>query len=454
MSCPVCGEECHCSSLQAARARRLPPRFRISSESHAEQSGEPTGGVDLLVETAGEQASVSCWGGESRPRFLIAPPEDGTALDSLPVAAVRPALRRTPESPLSRGDSAFRPGDGASQGEFATIACGETTREPGWSAGETSCADWREEVTARVNKYQSRRKRREPRYPSLRLKFDPPEYSRPASPPPALPGTEPVPSPAPTRAACAGVEGNETAVARIVSSDPAGDAESNVIEFPRPFVPEPAPPDQLAEPVPDKPRILEAPEALPKQVPLGGIIIEPEETPAAASTDMPLAAAPIPMRMLAAALDMGIVLAGVAAFLAIASHFSQVTVPGRDLQLMWALLPLCLWMAYQYTFLVHAGTTPGLRIARLQLRRFDKTLPGVRQRRARVLAMTVSALSLGLGFLWALIDEDTLCWHDRITHTLFVLEAEKHSPLLLRVFGPESRLHRLLQDRIPQPPVS
>jgi hypothetical protein len=38
-------------------------------------------------------------------------------------------------------------------------------------------------------------------------------------------------------------------------------------------------------------------------------------------------------------------------------------------------------------------------------------------RRWRVLASFLSACSLGLGYLWSLLDEDGLCWHDRITHT-------------------------------------
>jgi hypothetical protein len=24
---------------------------------------------------------------------------------------------------------------------------------------------------------------------------------------------------------------------------------------------------------------------------------------------------------------------------------------------------------------------------------------------------------LGMGYLWVFLDEDSLCWHDRITHT-------------------------------------
>jgi len=38
-------------------------------------------------------------------------------------------------------------------------------------------------------------------------------------------------------------------------------------------------------------------------------------------------------------------------------------------------------------------------------------------RRWRVLASWLSGVSLGMGYAWVLLDEDGLCWHDRITHT-------------------------------------
>ena len=31
--------------------------------------------------------------------------------------------------------------------------------------------------------------------------------------------------------------------------------------------------------------------------------------------------------------------------------------------------------------------------------------------------MQLSCLALGIGLVWAFIDEDQICWHDRITHT-------------------------------------
>jgi hypothetical protein len=67
--------------------------------------------------------------------------------------------------------------------------------------------------------------------------------------------------------------------------------------------------------------------------------------------------------------------------------------------------------------IVYSGTTPGLLLARLELTRFDGAPVNRRLRRWRVLASFLSAVSLGMGYLWVFLDEDALCWHDRITHT-------------------------------------
>jgi uncharacterized RDD family membrane protein YckC len=81
------------------------------------------------------------------------------------------------------------------------------------------------------------------------------------------------------------------------------------------------------------------------------------------------------------------------------------------------LIAILLWAAYEFLFVVYTGSTPGLRAARLQLARFDGLPMNRRARRWRVLASFLSAFSAGLGYLWCVIDQDGLCWHDRITRT-------------------------------------
>ena len=75
------------------------------------------------------------------------------------------------------------------------------------------------------------------------------------------------------------------------------------------------------------------------------------------------------------------------------------------------------WSTYQYLLLVYSGTTPGLKLAKLELHRFDGSPVPLRIRRWRVLTSVLSGLSLGLGYAWCFLDEDRLCWHDRITRT-------------------------------------
>jgi hypothetical protein len=57
------------------------------------------------------------------------------------------------------------------------------------------------------------------------------------------------------------------------------------------------------------------------------------------------------------------------------------------------------------------------------LARFDGTRTNRSLRRWRVLASYLSAISLAMGYAWVFLDEDALCWHDRITHTFL---APKH----------------------------
>src|SRR5271166_1905695 len=49
------------------------------------------------------------------------------------------------------------------------------------SSGSASEDSWRQEVAARLNRYQARRRPRPPRYPSPRLRFDPEDSAHAAS---------------------------------------------------------------------------------------------------------------------------------------------------------------------------------------------------------------------------------------------------------------------------------
>ncbi len=325
------------------------------------------------------------------------------------------------------------------------------------SASEDS-SPWRQEVAARLNRYQARRKPRPPRYPSLRLRFDGDGPARDASDISAespafqqrivtashqalaLDGfadsaADAVETPA-LRTSPAAEAQEETAAATRAAESPqpmthaAAPAVGKIIEFPRSWTPPPAPLDELAEPVldRDRPRILEAPEVVPPPPALGGITIEPAQQPEMEKRpgiDIPLQSAPLARRIFAAAIDGVIIAAACVLFDFIFWKVSAIHPPQIQLLALTAGLSGVFWAAYQYLLMVYSGATPGLLLARLQLVRFDGSAAGRRLRRWRVLASFLSAASLGMGYAWVFLDEDALCWHDRITHTYLAPKARR-----------------------------
>lgn len=320
----------------------------------------------------------------------------------------------------------------------------------------TNPDSWRDEVAARLERYRTRRKPRSPRYPSLLLPFDAPEtWSRPtpragsAAIAPSLTQDEDSSSQAENRNV---YEVEDSTLAhrhsledRLIEdrtsehqdhleqrweqrSHHESDYEQSakVIEFPRSAAIPVFRGNELAEPIfdRDRPRIVEAPEILPPPPALGGMVIAPihSELPARqAGNDFPivsaLSSASIPQRTLAALIDGAILGAALVAFAAIFLRMNPVRGSLPLFAAALAGIAVALWIVYEFLFVVYTGSTPGLRAAHLQLARFDGLPLGRRVRRWRVLASFLSAFSAGLGYLWCVLDQDKLCWHDRITHT-------------------------------------
>jgi uncharacterized RDD family membrane protein YckC len=283
--------------------------------------------------------------------------------------------------------------------------------------GPPESDSWRREVADRVNNYRARRRPRAPRYPSLQLKFDPPEGSwtpdaastaAPNRLAVALQGTLAVPSEA------------QPIPPRMHDGTDAAESSAKIIEFPRssdallPVL------DELAEPVVARPRILEVPELVLPPPALGGILMEPVEEPARERRpgfELPLQAAPMSRRLLAGSIDSLLVISAFAVFAYIFFRVTLMVPPLRQAVGTSAILAGVFWAAYQYLLLVYTGSTPGLKLARLQLSRFDGTAVPRKVRHWRLLASLLSGLSLALGYAWCFLDEDRLCWHDRITRT-------------------------------------
>jgi len=335
-------------------------------------------------------------------------------------------------------------GTDAVEGAPNTVAVRETAAsEPDVCPNADPNSDsWHVEVATRLARYRTRRKPRTPRYPSLLLPFDSPESWSRLAPPGGSTAVA-------TRAARDGrdftfriaedyaavgarslVEPRET-MARGPDRYPEQVPEQSapVIQFPRSAAIPVSRPNDLADPVLDldRPRIVEAPEILPPPPALGGMLLEAAEQEQAdrrAGTDFPQPSASpsasIARRALGALVD-GVVLAtSMAAFAAIFLRLNAVPELLRPIPVLagaFGVIAVLLWAAYEFLFVVYTGSTPGLRAARLRLAGFDGSPLNRRLRRWRVLASFLSAFSGGLGYLWSLLDQDGLCWHDRITRT-------------------------------------
>jgi len=276
---------------------------------------------------------------------------------------------------------------------------------------------WRDEVADRVNRYRARRRPRAPRYPSLTLKF---ESSGTRSP--RFPASEP--ASLATNQALAFDSSQEifaaapNSAAAPVLQPPA--EPGKVLEFPRSLTLPSRPLDELADPVFDRPRILEVPDVAPPAPALGGILIEPEPERVEEKRpgfEMPLQPARFSRRLGAAAIDATFVVAACALFGYIFFRVTKIIPPLPQTIETSVILSAVLWVSYQYLCLVFAGTTPGLKLAKLHLHRFDGSPVPRRLRQWRLLTSLLSGISLGLGYAWCFLDEDQLCWHDRITRT-------------------------------------
>jgi uncharacterized RDD family membrane protein YckC len=297
------------------------------------------------------------------------------------------------------------------------------TGEPeGPLAGQDGAADsqeWRQEVASRVQQHRARRRRHTDRN-ALELDFSANEpFSFSAQPQRSMP-----PPP-------------ERFTEIMVRTEP-----PKVIRFPRPTpVPLPAMQEitldelELAAPVPETPRIVEAPEAEaePAEAEPSAVVMEAEQMellPSFADIELEPApsrlvdeldlipqAAPLEQRLMAGLVDAAIVLAG-SGVCTLTFYRMAEEMPHSRLTIAFALAACGMfWLLFQYLFLIYGRTTPGMQMAQLELCTFEGKKAPLFARRSRALAGALSGCAAGLGYAWAFIDEDRLGWHDRISQT-------------------------------------
>jgi uncharacterized RDD family membrane protein YckC len=225
--------------------------------------------------------------------------------------------------------------------------------------------------------------------------------------------------------------------------------EPKIIRFPRPqpaYIPtvEEVRLDELglAEPVLETPRILEAaePELLQEDIdpaappaPVSAVAfagqqmellpsfadiqLEPEEAHVDSDFDVIPRPAPMSQRFVSGLIDAGIVFIATGVFALTFLELAEEMPQSRIMLVCLLAASGIFWLAFQYIFLTYRRATPGMNMAQLELCTFAGTATSMFDRQTRALASALSGFSIGLGYAWALVDEDQLGWHDRISQT-------------------------------------
>lgn len=122
-------------------------------------------------------------------------------------------------------------------------------------------------------------------------------------------------------------------------------------------------------------------------------------------------------RVIAAALDASIIVIGLAVFGAIFYMAGGVVaINSKTLPLIIGVVAVVTFL-YKLLWSMANGDSPGMRWTRLTLVNFDGQKPTRTQRMHRMASGALSLCAAGLGMLWALVDEETLTWHDHISRT-------------------------------------
>ena len=298
---------------------------------------------------------------------------------------------------------------------------------------------WRREIVSRVQQHRARRRR--PVDPNAM------ELDFPADGPHSF-GVEPEDAlmpPPPERF-------HEIVIPQNMVKPVMGRPEpTKVIRFPRTqpaYVPtvEEVMLDELeqAAPAPETPRIMEAYDAEPAELqeqeiePLeiepvarrslrgqqmdllpsfDDIHLEPEEPRIDHDDEVIPQPAPMPQRLVAGLVDVAIVSIATGAF-ALTFLEAAEQVPHSSMTMLCILAAGGIfWLLFQYIFLVYRRATPGMDFAGLELCTFEGKATTLYERQCRAAASALSGFSMGLGYFWALVDEDRMGWHDRISRT-------------------------------------
>jgi uncharacterized RDD family membrane protein YckC len=132
---------------------------------------------------------------------------------------------------------------------------------------------------------------------------------------------------------------------------------------------------------------------------------------------MPLHVASIEDRLMAGIVDAALVLIAFLLFVLVFVASTAHPPLGKPAFVYSGVALMSIFLLYQWLFFTWSDGTPGMRYAKIALCTFDDENPTRQALHWRIAALFLSAMPVGLGFLWALFDDDRLGWHDRISKT-------------------------------------
>ena len=147
---------------------------------------------------------------------------------------------------------------------------------------------------------------------------------------------------------------------------------------------------------------------------------QPPAEPEPPKAPVPLPAlrlAPLGLRLAAVLVDGALIAAALLGSALVAAACIGHPLPAEIARISALLGLLLAYLLYQAIFILLDEATPGMRCSGLLLCTFDGRIPSRAQMRLRLSALLLSVLPVGLGVVWILLDEDHLCWHDRLSRT-------------------------------------
>lgn len=184
-------------------------------------------------------------------------------------------------------------------------------------------------------------------------------------------------------------------------------------------------PERFAKPAPPARRTQTRRAPRRKPSPPGQLWLDLQPLPSLPAAERPvdrpgLPPAPLGRRFLSAALDASFVLLAFGVILLVAAWRGVPFSVAPNFLRAYAVLLGALGLAYKAVPVILNGDSPGLRLSRLRLLRFDRRPPGVRERLIRLVSACVSVGGLGAGVLWAVLSREKHTWHDLISRTCVV----------------------------------